>query len=259
MTRFVAVLSGKGGVGKTTVAINLADALNKLGRDVVILDGNLTSPDIGLSLGLADVPASLHDVMKGKKNIMNSIYLHSSGVRVIPGSMNLEAIKNMNLDSLEGVFKQLQGLSEIVLMDLEAGLGTETLSVLEFADEVLIVTSPEIAAVANALKAIKLADEMDVTVLGVVLNKVRGDSLELSEANVGTLLERPILVNIPENNDVREAKLKKQTLFINSPDSDSTNKFKKLAAYLVGEKYEANLILPKETLFQNILKKLSLK
>jgi len=259
MTRFIAVLSGKGGVGKTTVAINLADALNKLGRDVVVLDGNLTSPDIGLSLGLIDVPVSLHDVMKGRKSIMNSIYLHSSGIRVIPGSINLEAIKNMNLDSLERIFKQLKGLSEIIIMDLEAGLGTETLSVLQFADEVLIVTSPEIAAVANALKAIKLADEMKVTVLGVVLNKVKGDSLELSEGNVETLLERPVLVMINEDNDVRESKLKKQTLFMNTPNSDSVNKFKKLAAYLIGEKYEESLRLPKESLFQNILNTLGLK
>ena len=100
---------------------------------------------------------------------------------------------------------------------------------------------------------------MDITVLGVVLNKFNGNSLELSETNVETLLERPILVNIPETSEIRESKLKKQTLFNSSPDSGSVNKFKKLAAYLIGEKYEETLRLPKENLFQNILKKFSLK
>ena len=100
---------------------------------------------------------------------------------------------------------------------------------------------------------------MDVTVLGVVLNKVKGDSLELSESNVETLVERAILTTISENSDVREAKLKKQTLFLNSPDSAVVNNFKKLAAYLMGEKYEGNLKMPKETLFQNILKIIGLQ
>jgi len=211
MTRFIAVLSGKGGVGKTTVAINLADAFNKLGKDVVVLDGNLTSPDIGLDLGLAEVPVSFHDVIKNKNTILNSIYLHSSGIRVIPGSINLEAIKDIDLTSLERIFKQLRGLSEIIIIDLQAGLGTETLSVLKFVDEVLIVTNPDITSVANALKGVKLADEMNITVLGVVLNKVKGDALELSSSSVETLLERPILTTVNESDEIREARLKKQT------------------------------------------------
>jgi septum site-determining protein MinD len=260
MTRIIAVLSGKGGVGKTTISINLAEALNKLGRDVIVLDGNLTSPDIGINLGLTNIPASFHDALKGKKNILNSVYLHPSGLRVIPGSINLEAIKEIDLDNLKNIFSQLRGFSEIIILDMEAGLGTETLNVLQFADEVLIVANPEISSVVNALKAIKLTEEMNITVLGVVLNKVRNDSFDLPISSVETLLERPLLVKIPETDDIRKAQYKKQTLFSNSPNSDAVASFKKLAAYLVGEKYEENLKMPKENnLWQGIFTNLGLK
>ena len=208
---------------------------------------------------MTNIPVSFHDVIKGRKNIINSIYLHSSGIRVIPGSINLEAIKDMNIDSLEGIFEQLRGLSEIIVIDLEAGLGTETLNVLQYADEVLIVTNPEITAVTSALKAIKLAEEINVTVLGVVLNKVKGDSIELSLRNVEALLERPILTMIPENDDIRKAQSNKQTLLFSSPDSPAVTNFKKLAAYLIGEKYEQGLEVPKENWVNGMLKSLGLK
>ena len=258
MTKFIAVLSGKGGVGKTTVAINLASALNNLGKDVVVLDGNLTTPTVGINLGLTNIPVSFHDVMSEKNNILNSVYLHSSGIRIIPGSINLNAISDVNLDNLENIFQQLQGLSEIVIIDLGAGLETETLNVLQYADEVLIVTNPELSAVTNALKAIKVAEELNVTVLGVVLNKLKENS-ELSIRNVEAFLERPILTAIPENEDITKAQHNKQTVFFNSPNSESAVNFKKLASYLIGQKYEQGLQVPKESWISNILKNFSLK
>jgi len=258
MTKFIAVLSGKGGVGKTTVAINLASALNNLGKDVVVLDGNLTTPTVGINLGLTNIPVSFHDVMSDKNNIINSVYLHSSGIRIIPGSINLNALSDVNLDNLEKIFQQLQGISEIVIMDLGAGLETETLNVLQYADEVLIVTNPELSAVTNALKAIKVAEELNVTVLGVVLNKLKENS-ELSIRNVEAFLERPILTAIPENEDITKAQHNKQTVFFNSPNSESAVNFKKLASYLLGEKYEQGLQSPNGSWIGNILKNFNWK
>ena len=74
----IAVVSGKGGVGKTTSAINLAAALNFFGKDVVILDANLTTPNVGLHLGAPIVPVNLNHVLSGKASIVDAIYEHES-------------------------------------------------------------------------------------------------------------------------------------------------------------------------------------
>lgn len=83
MTRFIALLSGKGGVGKTTVALNLACALRSFKQDVIVVDCAFTTPDIGLYLGVPKPPVSLADALDGKKHIMDAVYSHASGMRII--------------------------------------------------------------------------------------------------------------------------------------------------------------------------------
>ena len=70
MTRYVGILSGKGGVAKTTTTVNLGAAFNHFGRDVTIVDGNLSTPNLGLHLGIPVVPISLHDVLRGNNDIL---------------------------------------------------------------------------------------------------------------------------------------------------------------------------------------------
>ena len=74
MSKLITITSGKGGVGKTTTAINLGAALNAFGKDVVVLDANLTTPNVGLHLGAPLVPVSLNHVLSGKANIIE-LYL----------------------------------------------------------------------------------------------------------------------------------------------------------------------------------------
>ncbi|MBS3051549.1 MAG: P-loop NTPase, partial [Candidatus Aenigmarchaeota archaeon] len=72
MTRIIAVVSGKGGVGKTTMVANIGTALSKLGKNVIILDANLTTPSLGMHLGVPLYPVTLHDVLKGRANIKDA-------------------------------------------------------------------------------------------------------------------------------------------------------------------------------------------
>ena len=73
MTRIIAVVSGKGGVGKTTMVANIGVALAKMGKNVIILDANLTTPSLGLHLGVPLYPITIHDVLKDQKNISDEI------------------------------------------------------------------------------------------------------------------------------------------------------------------------------------------
>ena len=89
MTRLILITSGKGGVGKTTLTSNLSAALTDFGEDVIAMDANLTTPNLGLHTGMHLAPNTLHDVLKGKKELKKAIYPHPYGYKIIPASMSL--------------------------------------------------------------------------------------------------------------------------------------------------------------------------
>ena len=171
MTRLIAVASGKGGVGKTTTTVNLGVALASFHKNVIIVDANLTTPNIGLHLGIHNPPYTLNDALEGKSSIVDAIALHESGVRVIPAGMNLKHLNTTKPQKLWDVALDLFGTADIVLLDTPAGLEEGAKSVLDASEEVLIVTNPEMPAVTDALKTIRIAYASGANVIGVVLNK----------------------------------------------------------------------------------------
>src|SRR3989344_5951460 len=160
MSKFIVITSGKGGVGKTTTAVNLAVAMNSFDEDVTLVDVNLTTPNIGLHLGAPVVPITLNHVLSGKADLVDSIYEHESGTKVIPSSLSINELKKLNEFDLVPVTKELRKISDIVIFDSAAGLGDEAVNALKIADEVIVVTNPETPAVTDALKTKKLAEEM---------------------------------------------------------------------------------------------------
>ena len=76
MGKIYVITSGKGGVGKTTTAVNLGAALNKFEEDVIIIDTNISTPNLGLSFGAPIVPVSLTHVLQGKADVEESVYEH---------------------------------------------------------------------------------------------------------------------------------------------------------------------------------------
>ena len=91
--KIITVTSGKGGVGKTTTAINLGAALNSFGKEVIIVDANLTTPNVGLHLGAPIVPVNLNHVMQGKAKVTDAIYEHESGTKIIPSSLSIKELR----------------------------------------------------------------------------------------------------------------------------------------------------------------------
>src|SRR3989339_136057 len=108
MAKIYAIASGKGGVGKTTSAINLGAALNKFKEDVIVVDANLTTPNIGLYLGAPIVPINLNHVLQGKADIEEAIYEHESGTKIIPSSLSLRDLKKIDTDFLKEAVKKLK-------------------------------------------------------------------------------------------------------------------------------------------------------
>ncbi|PIN92760.1 septum site-determining protein MinD [Candidatus Pacearchaeota archaeon CG10_big_fil_rev_8_21_14_0_10_31_24] len=235
MARLITITSGKGGVGKTTSAINIGAALNAFGKEVVILDANLTTPNIGLHLGAPIVPVNLNHVLLGKAKISDAIYEHESGTKIIPSSLSVKELKRLNHSKLKEVGKKLRKMADFVIYDSAAGLGEEAMASIESGDEMIIITNPEIPAVTDALKASKVIEEMGGKIMGVVITRVRGAKYEMPIENVRDMLELPILGVVPEDPSVQCALAMKDALVHTHPKSRAARAYRMIAARIMGK------------------------
>lgn len=257
MAHYIGILSGKGGCGKTTSSINLGAALHFFGKDITIVDANLSTPNVGLHLGVPVVPINLHHALNGKHPITEAVYLHPAGIKIVPAGISVDELISVDPDKLNNVIKDLNKTTDIVLIDGAAGLGREANATLESADSIIVVTNPEIPAITDALKTIKVAEEFGKDVKGVILCRTKPNNLDVSLKNIETILEKPVVGIIPEDKSVREALVKKDSVVYTHPNSKASIGYKKLAANLLGENYEPEVL--KERFMARVLRVLRIK
>ena len=234
MEKIVGIVSGKGGVGKTTFTANLGLAMAQMGQDVVAVDADLSTSNLGLQLGFYQFPLGLQDALDGNIAIMNAIYTHPSGLKVVPASISLNYLsKNPTPYRLKSVLSDLSG---IVLIDSPPGLREDALLVLKASDELLIVTNPEIPAVTDALKVIKVAREMGKEPIGIVVNRAR-DKFELSSEEIEEMCDLKVIGKVPEDRDVKRSMFEKTPMVSLKPYAASSIEFNRIAATLIGADY----------------------
>ena len=237
MVKLITITSGKGGVGKTTTAINLAAALNNFGKEVIVLDANLTTPNIGLHLGAPIVPVSLNHVLSGKADIVDAIYEHESGTKIIPSSLSVKELRktNNNNGKLKDIGKKLKRMGDYIIFDSAAGLGDEAICAIEAADELIIVTNPEIPAVTDALKTAKLIEQLGKPIRGVIVTRSTGSRVQMPISNISDMLELPILGVVPEDKNVPVSVTLKNALVHTHPRSKAARAYKQIAARIIGK------------------------
>ena len=108
MPKVIVITSGKGGVGKTTTAINLGAAMNYFGKDVLIVDANLTTPNIGIHLGSPEVPITLNHILNKKADVFEGVYEHESGLKIIPSSLSVKELEKLKPERLKDLKKNLK-------------------------------------------------------------------------------------------------------------------------------------------------------
>lgn len=234
MTRMVVVSSGKGGVGKTTCVANVATALANMGKDVVAMDCNLTTSNLGIHLGIPLYPNTLHDVIKKKADMSEAVYHHPGGFRVVPGDIAIRK-HTPKTKSLVDVFYKFSGKADFLLIDSGAGLGKEISTTIKAADEMLTVTNPEMTAVTDALKLVKMAQDSGTENIGIILNKVHGDKHEMSVEEVEDFLGAPVISKVNYDSSVRSAIAKKEPVVMHKPRNIASKQFRNIALHLVGE------------------------
>ena len=157
--RIVAVVNQKGGVGKSTVAVNLAVELARLGRRVVLLDADLGTANADVLCNVMPATTLAH-VIAGRREIEDAITPAPGGFGLIPGGSGLAqlaALSTYERDRLLEQFRRLEANYDVLLIDTGAGVGPNVLGFLAAAERVLVVTTPDPTSITDAYAVIKTA------------------------------------------------------------------------------------------------------
>lgn len=237
------ILSGKGGVGKTTITVNLGLALHNLGENVVVLDGDLKNPNLSLHLGVFKYNLCLQDVIEkdiSHISLLNALYVHETGLRFIPAHLSLNFL-DTDASKLKGF---LENSPYNILIDSSPGLSKDSLSVLECCDEVLVVAEPYLPDITDCMKAIEVAKDMDIDVRGIILNKVRGKDYELGKEEIEACSNTSVIASLPFEEDVLRSLKFKNPIINYKPLSRVSIGFNQLAADISGKEFVMPRFLP---------------
>ena len=153
----IGIASGKGGVGKTTISVNLAIALTKLGKKVALIDADLGLANAQILLG-ANAPFNLSDVVNGRKEIKDVAVETKQGLILVPGASGNSEVANLNSlqtqSLIQSLFEAYRGL-DIIIVDSAAGLSSSNLTFIRACDLRLVVMQDEPASIADAYGLIK--------------------------------------------------------------------------------------------------------
>lgn len=214
------IAGGKGGVGKTTTAINIAAVLEENGYDTAVVDADLGMANLGEMLGL-EYETSIHEILAGNSTVSAALTDAQGGMTVIPGEQSLEAFAEADPAKLRKVIKTLRNTFDVVLVDTGAGLSHETTVPLGLADGILLVTTPDDVAVNDTIKTADLADRVDGMVIGTLITRVTKNT---NVADIAQKFDMPLLGVIPVDLEATS----KEPLVLNMPDSDAADAYRQL-------------------------------
>lgn len=234
MGKVVGVVSLKGGVGKTSSVVSLGASLNKMGKKVLLIDGNYSAPNLGLHLDIIEPKSTIHHVLSENHKIQDAIH-EAHGMDVIPAAL----FHNYNINplKLKTKLKTLKDKYDVILLDSSPSLDNETLSVMLASDELLVVTTPDISTLSMTLKAINQAKKRGTPITGLILNKVYNKNFELSLDDIEKTSSVPVMAVIPHDKNIVKSQAYFTPYVHHKPKAKGSDEYQKLAAMLIGEKY----------------------
>ncbi|QOJ03833.1 MAG: MinD/ParA family protein [Planctomycetia bacterium] len=175
--RVIAIASGKGGVGKTNVAVNLGICLARLRRRVVLIDADLGTANVDVLMKLAS-PYDLSHVASGRRSVDDVLMAVRPGLRVLRGASGMSAVADLDPRARGALIEQLTGLEsacDLILIDCGAGISQNVVAFAAAADDVLVVLTPEPPAMTDAYALIKAMQHQPARgTLGLLVNQAGG-------------------------------------------------------------------------------------
>jgi flagellar biosynthesis protein FlhG len=238
--RVIAVTSGKGGVGKTNISVNLSVALARMGKQAMLVDGDVGLANANILLGL-NSGTTIADLISRDCGMADVVQEGPSGMKLVPGhSGGGLGLADEERRRLARAFRPYAGLMDHVLVDTASGIDAEAMDLVASSDVILLVLSAEPTAFMDAYQLVKLlALEHDRTDISVVTNMVDNDEAgrqlfrhfeEVAKRFLPTRLTH--VGSIPRDKHVGEAVLKKRCCVEAFPESRASAAFTKVARTL---------------------------
>lgn len=247
LARVITVTSGKGGVGKSNVAVNLAIQLSKLGKKVVILDADFGLANIEVMLGIRP-EYNLADMMFKGKDLKDIISKGPENIGFISGGSGLRELTNLDSDQIRSLVRsmyELDHLADVVLVDTGAGISETVMDLVLSSEEVLLVATPEPTSITDAyalLKTLCRKEDYDKerTKIHMIANRTHdyAEGKELYE-KLNTVVEKFLHMNmdyighIPYDEKLPNSVMKQQPVSMLYPNAASTRAMLDIAMLLL--------------------------
>lgn len=213
MARRIVITSGKGGVGKTTIAANLSAQLARKGYRVILCDADFGLNNVDIAAGMEDmVVYDIVDVIEGRCRAKQALVRHPfCGNLYLLGSSHSAPERYVSPQAVKMVLDELSLQFDFIIIDSPAGIDEGFHRAAATADEAIVVTTPHISAIRDADKVITLLKSYQCKELSVVINMMRGDLLLSGECltpkEITQLLKTPLLGILPEEYAIYRSEL----------------------------------------------------
>lgn len=247
--RAIVVTSGKGGVGKTNISVNLAVALSQLGRKVTVMDADLGMANADVLCDLT-LRSGLEDVVSGKKKLDEIAVYAPGGFQLLPGAGGVPSIADLpqvDRNRLIDALARLEARNDYLIVDTGAGIGASVMGFVAAVERVLVVTTPEPTAITDAYAMLKTIRKRRPSARArLVVNQV--DSLAEGvavHARIDRACRRFLGVgigfagSIPKDSQIPLAVRRRSPLLISAPKSPSAKAIRRLAASIDGSPVQA--------------------
>lgn len=226
MPKTIIIASGKGGTGKTLASINLSIALSYLDHKVLLIDGNMTKPNLFFHFEMAK-EKTIHDVYKKNNHPREIISTHPSGLNLIFGSPHIEDIEHID----QTIFKKMVNYfqknlldHEFIFIDTCSNYTEEFYNTANIADEAIIITLPDKVSLHEAKKTIQICDDEGASVTGIIINGNQDLDIKTID-HIQHQLGRPILGVLPHDKNVHKSIQIGHPVLCSYPNSEISKAF----------------------------------